>query len=82
MPDLGGADTARLQIFDQRNVGRGATDVKRQDILDSGIFAHPERSGNPTCRTGHQDVNRMLFRLLRRHQAAVRTEQREFSGKA
>ncbi len=75
MPDIGGPLAARLKIFDQRHVGRGTADVERQDILQPRVFRHPQRAGDAACGAGHQYVDRMLLRLGRGHQSAVRTQQ-------
>ena len=79
MPNLGCPHTARFEILDQRNVGRGAAYIERQDILESGIFANPKRAGHPARWPRHQYVDRMLFGLFRRHQPTVGTEQRQLS---
>ncbi len=77
MPDLGGAHAARLAILDQRHVGRGAADVERQDVLEAGILGDPHRAGDAAGRPGHQQCDGMLFRFVRRHQAAIRPQQRQ-----
>ncbi len=77
MADLGGAHAARLAILDQRDVGRGAPDVERQDILEAGMFRHPQRAGDAARGPRHQQRDRLLLGLFRRHQPAVRAQQRE-----
>ena len=82
MADIGGPLATRLEILDQRDVGRCAADIEGQDILQPRIFRHPQRAGDPACRAGHQDVDRMLLRLAGGHQSAVGAQQRQVTGEA
>ena len=80
MADLGRTHATWLQIFDQCDIGRRAANIKRQDILDACIFADPKRACHAASWTGHQNVDGMLLRFLRRHQSTIGPQQRQFAG--
>ena len=67
----------RFEVLDQRDVGRGATDVEGQDVLQARVAPDPERTRDAAGRAGHQQRDRMLLGLLAAHQAAVGAEQRD-----
>ena len=79
MTDFGRAHAARLEIFNQRNIGRGAANIERKNILETRILRDPQRARHAPCRSRHQYAHRMFLGLGRRHQPAIRTQQRKLA---
>ena len=77
MPDARFAAQPRLVLLDQRDVGRGAAHIERQNIRQLGVLRDPHRARDPARRPRHEQIDRRRAALFGRHQPAVRAQQVE-----